>query len=373
MTKIPDSKDKLLFTPGPLTTSAAVKQAMLRDLGSRDAEFIKTVSEMREMLLEAAEADSSEYTAIPLQGSGSYGLEAVVTSCIEKGRKLLTVINGSYGKRLSEMAKRAGIETIDLVFPENTLPDVSAVENALEADPQIAMVSMCSCETTSGIFNPVVQVGEVAAKHGADFFLDAMSNFGAYPLPVKELKVTYLVSSANKCIEGVPGFSFIIAEKAALIKTEGRARSVSFDLYAQYAGLEKNGQFRFTPPTHAILAFHRALTELFAEGGVAARADRYKANYEILINGMRRLGFREYLPAEIQGYIISSFLYPEHSNWNFEKFYSLLNDKGLVIYPGKVGDADCFRIGNIGRLYPRDMENLLCAIERTLKDMEVEL
>lgn len=373
MNKITDAKDKLLFTPGPLTTSTAVKQAMLRDLGSRDAEFIQTVKEMREMLVKTAAADTSEYTAIPLQGSGSYALEAVVTSCIAKGRKLLTVINGSYGRRLSDMAKRAGIDTVDLIFPEDSLPDTDKIEKTLAGDPDIAMVSMCSCETTSGIFNPAAEVGEIVRRHGRDYFVDAMSNFGAYPLPVKEIGITYLVSSANKCIEGVPGFSFVIAQKDSLVKTRGWSRTVSFDLYAQYEGLEKNGQFRFTPPTHAILAFHTALKELFAEGGVTARADRYKANYGVLVNGMRRLGFKEFLAPELQGYIISSFRYPKHTNWDFERFYTMLSDKGLVIYPGKVGSADCFRIGNIGRLRTYDMENLLCAVERTLSEMGVTL
>jgi len=372
MKKIPNSKDKMLFTPGPLTTSLTVKQAMLRDLGSRDIEFINIVKEMRQMLLNVAEAGDS-YTAIPLQGSGSYALEAVVTSCIENGRKLLAVINGSYGKRLAQMAERVGIETVELTSPENELPDTEAIRRVLESDDTISMVSMCSCETTSGIYNPVKEVGQIAKEFGCDYFVDAMSNFGAFSLPVEELGITYLVSSANKCIEGVPGFSFVIAEKEALAKTENWARSISFDLYAQYQGLEKNGQFRFTPPTHSILAFHTALKELELEGGVEGRAARYKENFETLMLGMRRLGFQEYLRPELQGYIISSFIYPKDKNWDFEKFYSLLNEKSLVIYPGKVGDADCFRIGNIGRLYPYDIQTLVYAIEAVLKDMNLNL
>jgi 2-aminoethylphosphonate-pyruvate transaminase len=182
-----------------------------------------------------------------------------------------------------------------------------------------------------------------------------------------------LVSSANKCIEGVPGFSFVIARQEVLLETEGYARSVSLDLLAQLKGLETNGQFRFTPPTHALLAFAQALEELQAEGGVAGRGARYRHNYETLVAGMRKMGFREYLNPADQGYIITSFYYPTHPNFDFNQFYERLNDKGLVIYPGKVSNADCFRIGNIGRIFESDVRALLAAIRDTLTEMEIEL
>jgi len=368
---ITTGREKLLFTPGPLGTSLKVKTAMLRDLGSRDKEFIEIVKEIRKGLLDIAQVSSEEYTAIPLQGSGSYALEAVVSSCVPRSGKLLCIINGSYGKRLALMAETLGIETVKFIYPESSLPDISDIEKAVKNDPDIRMISMCSCETTSGIFNPVKEIGVIAKRYRRDYFLDAMSNFGAADIPVKDYGITYLVSSANKCIEGVPGFSFIIAERKALAETEGNARSVSFDLFAQNEGLDNNGQFRFTPPTHSILAFHQALKELEEEGGVKARSERYLSNYRILVQGMRKLGFREYLDERLQGYIITSFYYPKNDNWDFNRFYSLLNDWGFVIYPGKVGDADCFRIGNIGKIYSNDILNLISAIGRALSVMEI--
>jgi 2-aminoethylphosphonate-pyruvate transaminase len=205
------------------------------------------------------------------------------------------------------------------------------------------------------------------------FFVDAMSSFGAVPLKPAEWGIDYLVSSANKCIEGVPGFSFALARREALLATRGFARSLSLDLLAQLEGLEANGQFRFTPPTHALLAFSQALQELDEEGGVQARAARYKRNYEVVAAGMREQGFEEYLRREDQGYIINSYLYPDHPNFKFEAFYNILNEKGFVIYPGKLSAADCFRIGNIGRLNEADMRGLLGAIRETLAEMKVGL
>jgi 2-aminoethylphosphonate-pyruvate transaminase len=233
------------------------------------------------------------------------------------------------------------------------------------------------CETTTGLLNPIQEIGTVAAAYDKVFMVDAMSSFGAVPIPVADWGVHYLVSSANKCIEGVPGFSFVLARRDLLeqimrsTQSAGYARSLSLNLLAQWRGLEADGQFRFTPPTHAILAFRQALTELGAEGGVAGRAARYRHNYEILITGMRELGFIAYLRPEDQGYIITSFRYPDHPNFDFNRFYETLNNKGFVIYPGKVSDAACFRIGTIGRIHAADVQALLTAIQETLIEMGV--
>ena len=220
--------------------------------------------------------------------------------------------------------------------------------------------------------NPVKEIGRMVQQSGARYFVDAMSSFGAVPIDLAEWGIDYLVSSANKCIEGVPGFGFALARREALMQTEGNARSLSLDLLSQWKGLEQNGQFRFTPPTHALLAFHQALLELEAEGGVAGRAARYRANYETLIAGMRALGFQEYLEPEDRGYIITSFRYPTHPNFDFDEFYKRLNDRGYVIYPGKVSQADCFRIGTIGRIFESDMNDLLAALREVVAEMGIE-
>lgn len=371
--KISRWKDKVLFTPGPLTTSQTVKQAMLRDLGSRDFEFIEMVRSIRSRLLQLGGVASPEYESVLMQGSGTFGIEAVISSVTPPDGKWLIIVNGAYGRRMEQMTAVYNIPTVTLSCPENKWPDPLAVEAKLTEDPAISHVAVVHCETTTGIINPIHKIGAMAAKHGKKYFVDAMSSFGAVPLNIAEAHIDYLVSSANKCIEGVPGFSFAIARRDSLLATEGFARTLSLDLLAQWRGLENNGQFRFTPPTHALLAFHEALLEFEAEGGVDGRFHRYQHNYRTLIEGMRELGFTEYLPFEKQGHIITSFNYPPHPNFAFDRFYNLLNEKDIVIYPGKVSDADCFRIGNIGRLFEADVRALLAAIKATLVEIDVYL
>lgn len=367
-------QDKWLFTPGPLTTSETVKASQCRDLGSRDALFIETVTDIRTRLLAlAGQAADDDYTAVLMQGSGTFGIESVVSSTLSDTDKLLIVINGAYGRRIEQMAKVLKIQHDTLVFPENETPDVQAIDDYLGANTDVSMVAVVHCETTTGILNPLTSIAEVVNKHQRQLFVDAMSSFGAIPVNVAELGITYLVSSANKCIEGVPGFSFCIANIAALEGTKGYARSLSLDLYAQWHGLEKNGQFRFTPPVQSMLAFHQALLELEDEGGVAGRAKRYKENHQCLLDGMVAMGFRPYLDAERQSYIITTFYYPEHEDFNFDRFYNNLSDKGYVIYPGKLTDADCFRLGNIGRLNTEHITGLLDAIRQTIDEMSVTL
>jgi 2-aminoethylphosphonate-pyruvate transaminase len=370
----PPADDKRLFTPGPLTTSRTVKQALLRDLGSRDAEFIELVARIRNRLLDLAEvSQAAGYECVLMQGSGTFVVEAVISSIMPRHGKLLVIINGAYGERIVAIAKRHGIETTTVRAEENALPDVAAVDRILAADPEIRMTAAVHCETTSGILNPIQEIGDAVHRHGGTYFVDSMSAFGAVPVNIPACHIDFLVSSANKCIEGVPGFGFAICRRAALLATEGSARTVSLDLLAQWQGLERDGQFRFTPPTHVLLAFHQALDELEAEGGVAGRGERYRANHEILLRGMRDLGFEEYVPRPLQGHIITSFRYPNDPRFEFEEFYHRLSEKGFVIYPGKVTGADCFRIGTIGRIFPCDITALLAAIREVCISMGMKL
>jgi 2-aminoethylphosphonate-pyruvate transaminase len=366
-------REPLLFTPGPLTTSLTVKQAMLRDLGSRDREFIELVARVRRRLLEVAGVSQEDgYEAVPMQGSGTFGVESAIGSIVPRGDRLLVLANGAYGERMAVVAERLGIECTTRRSPENVPIDAGAV-SALLRDDRIAMVAVVHCETTSGIVNPVEAVGEAVRRAGRLLLVDAMSSFGAIPLDLRAAGVDFLVASSNKCLEGVPGLAFAVARRAPLAASEGRARSLSLDLYGQWKALEGNGQFRFTPPTHVLMALDAALAELQVEGGVEGRAARYRENHACLVAGMRELGFTEYLEPEDQGYVITSFHYPRDPRFRFEEFYARLRDEGMVIYPGKVGDADCFRIGTIGRIDARDVRALLAAIERTLAAMQVQL
>ena len=372
MTPLTSWKDKALFTPGPLTTSRTVKQAMLRDMGSRDSEFIEIVRDVRRRLV-ALCAEPDEYTAVLMPGSGTYGVEATLSSVIPPEGKLLLLINGAYGERMHKIANVQHIQHKALSFAENVQPDPEALRQALDEDPDISYVAVVHSETTTGIINPIEIYGPIVKSHGCIFIVDAMSSFAAYPIDLKACGIDFLVSSANKCIEGVPGFSFVLARKETLLATRGFARTLSLDLLAQWEGLESDGQFRFTPPTHVVLAFHQALLELEQEGGIPARAERYRQNYAATLAAMLAFGFEPYVERTKRGYIITSFYYPDHANFDFKTFYQKLSDKGSIIYPGKLTHANCFRIGHIGRLTLSDVDALIAAISETLREMNISL
>ncbi|XP_013384389.2 uncharacterized protein LOC106154550 isoform X1 [Lingula anatina] len=367
------SVDKKLFTPGPLGVSMTTKQAMLRDLGSRDTAFIDTVKKIRSKLLDVAGVPAQVFTSVPVQGSGTYAVEAVFHTALPTTGKALLLVNGAYGKRMKKICELAGLAHQTEIFSENMKVAPSAVEEILQNDPSFTLVAVVHCETSSGIINPVSEIGCIVKNHipDASYFVDAMSSFGAIPLDLQASKVDYLVSSANKCLEGVPGFSFVIARLDHLLQCKGNSTSLSLDLYDQYDNLEKTHQFRFTPPTHSMLAFQQALLELEQEGGVLERGKRYQKNCQIIREGMKKFGFREFLDSSHKGYIITSFCFPKDPKFVFEEFYHRLNEKGLVIYPGKVLDSDCFRIGNIGHLFPDDMTHLLQCIKEVCQEMEM--
>jgi 2-aminoethylphosphonate-pyruvate transaminase len=369
-----DQPDKLLFTPGPLTTSPTVKQAMLRDLGSRDEAFVAVIQRVRDQLLKLAGVSKGDgYEAVLVPGSGTYALEAVASSTVPRDGKLLIAINGAYGRRMAQIAETHHIATVRVETPEHLPVDPAAIVRRLDADPAITHVATAHCETTTGLLNPVEKIGAAIHERNLVHIVDAMSSFGAIPLDLRRVGVGFLIASSNKCIQGVPGFSFVLCQRTALEACAGIARTVSLDLYDQWQGFERNGQFRFTPPTHAMLAFEQALRELDAEGGIAGRAARYARNHQVLLAGMAELGFRCYVQPEHQGPIITSFHYPGDGHFHFEEFYRRLSDRGFVIYPGKVSDAVCFRIGTIGQLLEADVRSLLVAIREVLAEMNVQV
>src|SRR4029450_3091813 len=363
-------KDPLLFTPGPLTTSATVKAAMQRDIGSRDADFVDLVAGIRSELLRIAHVSREQgYEAVLMQGSGTFGLESVISSVIPRDGRFVVLANGAYGERMAAIAERMEISTRMARWPGNESPDPATVRRLIEEEPAATHVAMVHCETTTGILNPIDEIAGIVKAGGREFIVDAMSSFGGVPVDLSKLKIDYLISSPNKCLEGVPGFSFVLARREAILATKGHARSVRLDLLAQWEGLEGNGQFRFTPPTHVLLAFARALEELREEGGVFARAARYRANHETLRTGMRKVGFAEYLPAERQSNIMTAFRYPDDPSFQFEDFYDRLRARGFVIYPGKSSQADCFRIGTIGRINEENVRDLVVAIGEVLDEI----
>ena len=362
-----ETGDPFLLTPGPLTTARRVKAAMLHDWGSRDAEFLRINREVLERLPAIAGASDTHVT-VPVQGSGTFAVEAMLTSLVPPEGGVLLLVNGAYGhraKRILDIARRRAVvhETA-----EDTPPDLAEVERILAADPGLTHVFAVHCETTSGILNPVAAIGALAARHGRSFLLDSMSAFGALPLDANAVHADAIAASSNKCIEGVPGLGFVLCRRDVLARAKGNATTLVLDLHDQWQALEKTGQYRFTPPIHVIVAFHRALSEFLEEGGQPGRGARYAANCRVLVEGMRTLGFRTLLPDALQAPIIVTFHMPRDPRFVFQRFYDALKDRGYVIYPGKLTVAESFRIGCIGRLHVEQMQGALVAVREALAE-----
>ncbi|MGE6222094.1 2-aminoethylphosphonate--pyruvate transaminase [Aeromonas media] len=362
----PAAVDYLLLTPGPLSTTATVRAAMLQDSCTWDADYnLGVVEPIRRELVRLATGPEyeSDYSAVLLQGSGSYVVESVLGSAIGSDECLLIINNGAYGARMGEMARCLGLRHHELDCGETTRPEPAAIDAMLARHPEITHLAMVHCETTTGMLNPLDEVAELCQRRGIRLIVDAMSSFGGIPIDMGRLGIEFLISSANKCIQGVPGFGFVIARRAALMACSGRARSVSLDLHAQWQTMEQQGgKWRFTSPTHTVLAFAQALRELDEEGGIAARHQRYGENQRTLVAGMAELGFAPLLPEKWQSPIITAFYSPAHPDYRFVDFYQRLKAQGFVIYPGKVSQADCFRIGNIGDVTPERVRCLLAAM-----------
>ena len=356
----------LLLTPGPLSTTKTVKQVMLRDWCTWDDDYNCIVQEIRARLVSlATPADS--YSAVLMQGSGTFSVEAVITTAVPAGGKLLILANGAYGARIGKIAKQAKVDLIVQDSGELQPPDLNLLAKNLTTDPEITHVAVVHCETTTGMLNPIREIGRIVKSAGKTYIVDAMSSFGGVPLDIAEVGADFLISSANKCVQGVPGFGFVIAKKSALESCENQARSLSLDLYDQWKTMEEQqGKWRFTSPTHTVRAFKQALNELDQEGGVSARHERYRTNHAILVQGMKNLGFNCLLAARDQSPIITAFLSPNHPEFEFSRFYAELKSRGFVIYPGKVTDHDTFRIGNIGNVYPADIERLVDSISHSM-------
>ncbi|MFD0892871.1 2-aminoethylphosphonate--pyruvate transaminase [Luteolibacter ambystomatis] len=359
----------ILLTPGPLSTSPTVRAAMLRDWCTWDDDYnLGVVTPIREGLVKLATVTKPEdYTVVLMQGSGTFSVEAMIGSAVPENGRLLVLANGEYGNRLGRIAKTLKIDTIIHDSGELAPPDLGKLDAELSADKSITHVVCVHNETTTGMLNPLEAIASIVKRHDRLFLVDSMSAFGGIPLDVAELGIDFLVSSANKCIQGVPGFGFVIVKKSVLEKCKGNSRSVSLDLYDQWQGMEKgHGKWRYTSPTHVVRAFHQAMQELDEEGGVAARFARYTENQRRLVVGMEKLGFKCVLPHALHSPIITGFYNPEEPEYDFMKFYELLKEKGFVIYPGKVTGINSFRIGTIGHVFPDDITRLITAIEKSM-------
>ena len=365
----------LLLTPGPLTTADATREAMLRDWGSRDTDFIALNARVRAGLLDIANGGET-HTTVPLQGSGTFIVEAALCTLVPhqnvSDQKLLICANGAYGRRMARICEIAGRAHAIIEAPEDTPIDPAAVRAALEAEPALTHVALVHCETTTGLLNPVSEIAAVVADAGRELILDSMSAFGALPVDVQADRIGCVVASSNKCLEGPPGFGYAVVREDLLAAAKGNAHSLSLDLEDQWRAMEGNGQWRFTPPTHVIAAFDAALAAYRDEGGQPARLARYAGNADTLIGAMCGAGFETYLSGDLQAPIIVTFHAPADPAWDFAALYDRLVARGFAIYPGKLTEAETFRIGVIGQVRAADMTAVAATIREELEAMGVE-
>ncbi|HJU25019.1 MAG TPA: 2-aminoethylphosphonate--pyruvate transaminase [Casimicrobiaceae bacterium] len=365
------SRDPILLTPGPLTTSLPTKVAMLRDWGSWDSAFNSITATVREQLLEIVSAQQS-HVCVPMQGSGTFSVEAAVNTLVPRNGHLLVLINGAYGKRLAKLAQMMGRRVSVFETAEDVPTTAADVERLLTADPSITHVGLIHCETSTGILNPLADIATVVARHGKWLIVDAMSSFGALPIDAQSVPFDALVAASGKCIEGPPGMGFVIAKRVALEQSAGNCSSLSLDLYDQWQYMEKTTQWRYTPPTHVVAAFAAALEAHAAEGGAPARLLRYTRNCDMLVAGMKELGFRPFLDPAIQAPIIVTFHAPADSRYTFREFYDRVRDKGFILYPGKLTQVETFRVGCIGAIGPEEIRQAVNAVRDTLREMRIE-
>jgi len=366
----PDADEPWLLTPGPLTTSATVKWAMLRDWGSRDDAFIALNRRIRERVAAIA-GGLGTHVCVPMQGSGTFAIEATLGTLVPRSGKLLVMVNGAYGQRMVRIMEVIGRAVSAIEVAEDRPVCTEALDLALAQDPRITHVAMVHCETTTGLLNPLEEVADVCRTRGRPLIVDAMSSFGALPIDAAALALDAVVASSNKCLEGTPGFGFAVVRREVLAAAHGNAHSLALDLYDQWRGFEANAQWRFTPPTHVLAAFERALDEHAAEGGTDGRGERYRRNHALLVDGMVDLGFACLLPRQLQAPIIVTFLMPADPAFVFETFYERMRARGFVLYPGKLTLAESFRIGCIGRIGESEIRAALDAVHATMAELGV--
>ena len=360
----------LLLTPGPLTTSARTRQAMLVDWGSWDEGFNQLTASLCEQLLAILHGSDSHH-CVPLQGSGTFAVEAAIGTLVPRDGKVLVLINGAYGKRLAKISEVLGRRYVTFETAEDQPTTGADVERLLQADPSITHVALIHCETSTGILNPLADIAQVTARQGKRLIIDAMSSFGALPIDARQVPFDALIAASGKCLEGVPGMGLVFARKDALAQAAGNSHSLAMDLFDQHSYMTKTGQWRFTPPTHVVAALHEALLQYAEEGGLPARHQRYADNCQALIEAMAALGFRCFLPAQIQAPIIVTFHAPKDPHYQFKTFYERVKAKGFILYPGKLTEVETFRVGCIGHLNPAEMQAAVAAIAQTLEEMHV--
>ena len=362
------STEPYLLTPGPLTISMRTKQAMLRDWGSWDADFNSITARVRERLLDIVHG-AGTHECVPLQGSGTFSVEAAIGTLVPRSGHVLVPQNGAYCQRIARICRVLGRKLSTIDYAENAAVSAADVERALASDASITHVALVHCETSAGILNPLDEVAQVVARHDRRLIVDAMSSFGALEIDARRTPFDAVVAASGKCLEGPPGMGFVVARRAALEQCEGNSHSLAMDLYDQWVYMQKTTQWRYTPPTHVVAAFDCAIAQYLEEGGLAARGARYARNCRTLIEGLAALGLKSFLPAAIQAPIIVTFHAPDSPHYKFKSFYNAVKALGYILYPGKLTTLETFRVGCMGQLGERGIAGAVEAVGKVLAEM----
>ena len=364
-------RERILLTPGPLTTTLRTKLAMLRDWGSWDADFNAVTAQLRQRLLDIVHGHGS-HVVVPLQGSGTFSVEAAVATVVPRDGHVLVLDNGAYCKRAARLTQLMGRRCSVECFPEQSPVDPAVLDQRLRADPTITHVVLIHCETGTGVLNPLTEVAAVCQRHDKGLIVDAMSSFGALPIDAREVRFDALIAASGKCLEGVPGMGFVFVRQAVLAASAGNSQSLAMDLHDQHQYMEKTGQWRFTPPTHVVVALAEAVQQHVEEGGQAARLARYQDNCRTLVQGMATLGFRPFLDPAVQAPIIVTFHAPNHPAYDFKRFYAAAKARGFILYPGKLTEVETFRVGCIGAIGRNEMQQAVNAVAEALRELGIE-
>lgn len=363
-------QEPILLTPGPLTTSPATRQAMLRDWGSWDAQFNRITASLCRDLVDVVHG-GDDYVCVPLQGSGTFSVEAAIGTLTPRGARILVPDNGAYCQRILKICRYLGRDAIALPIPEDAAASAAAIDDALTRDPSITHVAQVHLETGAGVLNPLADIARVCEKHGRGLIVDAMSSFGAVEIDARSMPFDALVAASGKCLEGVPGMGFVIAKRPVLEASAGNSHSLAMDLHDQYVYMRKTTQWRFTPPTHVVAALRAAVDQFLAEGGQPVRGERYRKNCRTLVEGMATLGFRPFLAPEVQAPVIVTFHAPADSKYDFKAFYAAVRERGYILYPGKLTQLETFRVGCIGAIDENEMRNVVTAIAQSLASLGI--
>jgi 2-aminoethylphosphonate-pyruvate transaminase len=363
-------RDRILLTPGPLTTTLRTKLAMLKDWGSWDADFNAVTQRLRSQLLDIVHGQDT-HVVVPLQGSGTFSVEAAVATVVPRDGHVLVLDNGAYCKRAAKLTHMMGRQASSLAFAEDAAVSPAALDARLEQDRSITHVVLIHCETGTGVLNPLAEVAAVCERHGKGLIVDAMSSFGALPIDARTMRFDALVAASGKCLEGVPGMGFVFLRKAILDSCAGNSQSLAMDLHDQYQYMEKTTQWRFTPPTHVMVALASAVAQFIEEGGQPARLARYQDNCRTLIDGLTALGLKPFLKPELQAPIIVTWHAPSHPAYDFKRFYAAAKQRGFVLYPGKLTEVETFRVGCIGAIGRYEMQQAVNAVAETLREMGI--